>query len=451
MRVGCYIKVYTSGIIILLCLLTPALFKAQSKKIDSLYKVFNSEKQDTSKLQLLNLIAAEWGKENLDSAINIGKKMIEVAERTGIKKKMAESFYAYGMGYFLKGDYPSGLKYFLKALQLAEKNSSEKFNGQVLVSVGNSFMMQREYEKSIEYYKKAFSTFERNNLKSEMARVYSNIGLVYAYQALPDKAIPYFKKSLEYRKESPNEVEEAMTYDFMGFAYIHGKNYNEALKYLNISLEINRRVGSPIRILDNLRNMGECHVKLKNYDLAEKELLESLGIAKKYGHINGVEGNSVLLYELYENKKDFTKALMYYEAYINLRDSIYNLENTKNTLQQEIQFEYDKKAAADSVRVVEEKKVTAAKLKQEQTQRNALYGGLGLVGLFALFMVNRFRVINAQKKVIDSQKKIVEDQKNILEEKQKEIMDSIHYAKRIQLSHLPSEKYLVNTLKRLRN
>ncbi|MBP7808193.1 MAG: tetratricopeptide repeat protein [Bacteroidia bacterium] len=427
------------------------LLKAQSKKIDSLYKVFNSEKQDTAKLHALNLIAAEWGKENLDSAILVGKKMTEVAERIGIKRKIAESYYAYGMGYFLKGDYPTGLKHFLKALHIAEKNSSERFNGQILISVGNSFMMQGEYEKSIEYYEKAFLVFEKNNLKSEMARVYSNIGLVYAYQAKPDKAIPYFKKSLEYREDSPNEAEKAMTYDFMGFAYIHGKKYDEALKYLTASLEINRRVGSPIRVLDNLRNMGECHIKLKNYDLAEKELLESLKIAKDFGHINGVEGNSVLLYELYENKKDFTNALMYYESYINLRDSIYNLENTKSSLQQEIQFEYDKKVAADSVRVVEEKKVFVAKLKQEKTQRYALYGGLSLVGLFALFMVNRFRVINAQKKVIDSQKKIVEEQKNILEEKQKEIMDSIHYAKRIQLSHLPSEKYLVNTLKRLRS
>lgn len=433
------------------CSLAPLFLNAQNKKVDSLYQILYSEKQDTSKLNVLNMIAAEWGKENLDSAIVVGRKMTQVADRTGIKSKIAQSYYAYGMGYFLKGDYPTGLTQFLKALQVAENNCSEKFCGQILISVGNSFMMQAEYEKSVKYYEKAFSIFEKSNLKSEMARVYSNIGLVYAYQALPDKAIPYFKKSLEYREDSPNEAEKAMTYDFMGFAYIQGKNYYEALNYLNASLEINRRVGHPLRVLDNLRNIGECHLKLRNYSLAEKELLESLKMSRDNGHINGIEGNSVLLYELYESKKDFTKALMYYESYINLRDSMYNLENTKSTLQQEIQFEYDKKAAADSVRVVEEKKVSAAQLVHEQTQRYALYGGLGLVGLFALFMVNRFRVINAQKKVIDSQKKIVEEQKNILEEKQKEIMDSIHYAKRIQLSHLPSEKYLVNTLRRLRN
>ena len=91
-----------------------------------------------------------------------------------------------------------------------------------------------------------------------------------------------------------------------------------------------------------------------------------------------------------------------------------------------------------------------AQLKEEQTQRYALYGGLGLVGLFAAFMVNRFRVTNRQKKLIEEQKKVVEGQKHVVEEKQKEILDSIHYAKRIQSSLLTSEVYIKKNLDRLR-
>jgi hypothetical protein len=63
-------------------------------------------------------------------------------------------------------------------------------------------------------------------------------------------------------------------------------------------------------------------------------------------------------------------------------------------------------------------------------------------------MVNRFRVTNKQKKLIEEQKKIVEDQKHLVDEKQKEILDSIRYAKRIQDSLLPTETYIQ---KKLRN
>ena len=76
--------------------------------------------------------------------------------------------------------------------------------------------------------------------------------------------------------------------------------------------------------------------------------------------------------------------------------------------------------------------------------------------IFALFILNRFRVtrkqkviIEGQKQVLEYQKKIVEEQKQIVEEKNKDILDSIHYARRIQRSLLPTEKYIVKSFARL--
>ena len=133
-----------------------------------------------------------------------------------------------------------------------------------------------------------------------------------------------------------------------------------------------------------------------------------------------------------------------------MRDSLTSETNRKASYKSQLKYEYEKKAAADSVRVAEEKKVTTAQLKQEKTQRFALFGGLGLVGIFALIMVNRFRVTNKQKKLIEEQKKVVEEQKHLVDEKQKEILDSIHYAKRIQTALLPSEKYIDKSFNKLR-
>jgi len=44
----------------------------------------------------------------------------------------------------------------------------------------------------------------------------------------------------------------------------------------------------------------------------------------------------------------------------------------------------------------------------------------------------------------------ISDQKKHIENKQKEILDSIHYAKRIQSAMLSSEKNIERTLKRLK-
>ena len=69
-----------------------------------------------------------------------------------------------------------------------------------------------------------------------------------------------------------------------------------------------------------------------------------------------------------------------------------------------------------------------------------------MVGIFLIFVFNRLRVTRKQKAVIEEQKEEVELAHNELEEKNKEITDSIQYAKRIQNAILPQamvvKKYL---------
>ena len=84
---------------------------------------------------------------------------------------------------------------------------------------------------------------------------------------------------------------------------------------------------------------------------------------------------------------------------------------TSQDLKQNIQYEYEKKAAADSVVFAKEKEIKEieiskqkAELKAKRNQQYALYGGLILVLLFAGFIFNRFKVSQQQKQVIEKQK-----------------------------------------------
>lgn len=54
------------------------------------------------------------------------------------------------------------------------------------------------------------------------------------------------------------------------------------------------------------------------------------------------------------------------------------------------------------------------------------------------------------KVIISKQKLVIESQKEMVEEKQKEILDSIHYARRIQMTQVQSERRVEKSLHRLR-
>jgi serine phosphatase RsbU (regulator of sigma subunit) len=137
-----------------------------------------------------------------------------------------------------------------------------------------------------------------------------------------------------------------------------------------------------------------------------------------------------------------------------MRDSINNQATKKASIKSQFKYEYEKKAAADSVKVAEEKKVLAAQMKQEKTQRYALYAGLALVLVFAGFMFNRFRVTQKQKRIIEAKEKetqvqntIITQQKYLVEEKHKEITESVDYAERIQQGFLVTKEFLNAHLK----
>ena len=69
--------------------------------------------------------------------------------------------------------------------------------------------------------------------------------------------------------------------------------------------------------------------------------------------------------------------------------------------------------------------------------------GLLSVLMFAIYVLRSLRIAKKQKEVIEFQKVMVE-------EKQLQIIDSIKYARRIQLSLLPTEKYIEKNMNRMR-
>ena len=71
---------------------------------------------------------------------------------------------------------------------------------------------------------------------------------------------------------------------------------------------------------------------------------------------------------------------------------------------------------------------------------------LGIVLAVVIIVLIVFKTLRTTRK----QKQIIERQKELVEEKQKEILDSIRYAKRIQEALLTSQSYIERNLQRLK-
>ena len=107
-------------------------------------------------------------------------------------------------------------------------------------------------------------------------------------------------------------------------------------------------------------------------------------------------------------------------------------------------YEFDKKEAASKAE--QEKKAAIEALDKKKQSLFLLLVSIlaAAIAFIALIIMRNLRNTRRQKDVIEQQKILVEG-------KQREIIDSIHYAKRIQRSLLPTEKYIDKNLNRLKD
>jgi hypothetical protein len=196
-------------------------------------------------------------------------------------------------------------------------------------------------------------------------------------------------------------------------------------------------------VAQSLANLGEVYSAMRDYKKGEaylKEALQLCAIAQSPELTSEVEQ---ILFQLYSEWNKPREALIHYKKYISLRDSLFSEENTKSTVRSEMNFEFEKKEAASRLEQEKKEAIAAAESKKQKIVLYSISVTLILVMIFAVYAYRNF----LQKKKANKE---ITRQKHIIEEKQKEIVASIYYAKRIQQSLLMQEKTLEKNLQRLK-
>ena len=196
-------------------------------------------------------------------------------------------------------------------------------------------------------------------------------------------------------------------------------------------------------------NLGALYNKLAGYKKAIQFSDSALQISKEIGDTDNKRLAYQNLAEVYSKTGRYKEAYENHVKFKQLTDSIFNADNSKQLGDMKTKFEVEKKEAELKIKAEAQEKVTAEEKKKQQVIIYAVVGVLLLVIVFSMFLFNRFRVTQKQKKVIEEQKVLVDKAYKDLHEKNKEVMDSINYAKRIQTALITPEKYIEKSLNRL--
>ncbi len=418
---------------------------------DSLLNILKTKMADSTKIKILfELIDLEddnkiWPAYNKDASKIIEKHLKNAKGKERQKYLAYKASYILNVGYLFnqRGDMVNGLKKYKEALVLYESVKDSSGIGIALNNVGFVLQNMAEFESALNYYKRGYEIKKAAGDSAGMGVGLSNIASVYEFLKRPLLASKYYIQAVKLHERTKNIRLKAIAISNLATNMMDLNKFDTAFLLVQQSLKLREELKNPDDLALSNLILAQYYTRLRETDKAYKSALKAYELSKIYNISETVKRCAESLYKICAQRGDKSKAFDYFKEFISLRDTIFNIYSHRETVRMQLNYEYEKEQLADSIRVSQEKKVMALQLQQEKNQRLILYIGLSLVIVFALIIFNRFRTTRKQKEIIEIQKAIVD-------EKQKEVMDSIHYSKRIQQALLPGQKYIHNSLKRLK-
>lgn len=287
--------------------------------LDSLKFLLKQAKKENRIIELLNEVAFDYLKVNVDSAIFYTSTLDEYSQTRGNIHGIAMANDLWGNIYSAKGEGDSALHYFEGALFIWKRINERK---NYCVTIGNIATLYEEqgyYTQSLAYYfeilgiwqsiKKYESPQDSIFVCSNVANTLHNIGMVECKLRTFDKAIQYLEQSLKLSRELSSQADIIRAYISLSDAYISLKDYDCAIEYGKQAIDANEETNIPIFSIVNHVNLCAAFLGKKQIDSAEKYLQFAENL---YAQNNVQQFWEAVIWK-YQGKISFEKKL-YYKA-----------------------------------------------------------------------------------------------------------------------------------------
>jgi tetratricopeptide (TPR) repeat protein len=406
-----------------------------------------------------------------NKALEFYMRSLKLKEELKDKRGISTTYNGLGLLFMQKEEWDEAIKYYSRSLQLKEELKDKRGIAICLNNLGNAHQAKDEFDQAFDYYNRSLKLKEEIGEKRSLTSTYANIGVIFKEKKEYDRAIEF------YWKAANNDIENKITSGLVGAytnlmnVYLIQKKYKEAEEVVTKAKEVAGGSGKK-------QDAMYLEIALTNFDSSKGDFKSAFfhkAIADRLEKSILKEQNRQSVTELltqYESsKKEQQIAMLSKDKALQIaeleKQSVVLQQNKQNLLLLENENRIKELNLSKQKEEIEKKNILAenqqknieilnkdkalqeAGTKQKESQlkqrENVIYfvGSAGVLVLILLAVSYRGYV---QKKKSNSlvlaQKKEVEEQKRLIELKQKEILDSIKYARRIQTSLMPTQPYL---------
>lgn len=375
-------------------------------------------------LAVYHMVLAEYnfGIWNLDVAEDEYKLALKYAVIAGDSLVLTQSHSGIADLYSRQGNYHMSVYYYDRAFALSGPVDSSKYYyrivinqaiayenaGQVDNALDNLLRARRYYEthRSLapleriennlgelyrkdlenpkmaqEHYHRAVALNKKMGSHRGLARNYHNLAVLYREQAQYDSALHYNAMARKEREAAGDYGALALEHHNMGNIQLELGNYVVALEEFQETLDISTRDGIAKGVYYGHLGLGETYRAMKDYRLARRHYLAALEKATEIDTHPLISEALDHLYKLEEERGRYREALLYYERYKTLQDSVTAHINADRLAEMQVKYKTEL-TDAENHRLRAERIVSESKLREQR--RNTI--GLIIASVCLVFI-----------------------------------------------------------------
>lgn len=432
----------------------PLLAVAQNlQKIDSLKRSLSKASAE-NRYKLWNELAWEFRFAYPDSTLIYGQKAFALAEELQLPSDRARALNYQGVAYNYKGERLKAYDLFSQALQLSTKQSDSVQIAHSNNNLGRLFFDQGLLAKAYEYYKRSYAIFKKLNDDYGLAYTIQSLGTLQRTQKDFIQSETNYIDALQIRYRLGNKRDITSALMMLGRLY-HERNefeksnlsltkadsichyINDQLIFSEIKLLMSKNFLGLNRIdeaeaaaeagaavitklhyvpilPETMSTLGQIKLLKKQYKGAETYFKTALKIATDIKDLQGQMDAYHRLWMLAEATHNSTESVQYLNQYLVRKDSIKDLDLTRQVERLQFQLEIEKKEKENEILKMSEAH-QAEVIAKQRGQNIALFAVLlcvlSMAGALWYYSRKRTRInlkLEAQNQFIELQRKQIE-------------------------------------------
>jgi serine phosphatase RsbU (regulator of sigma subunit) len=410
-----------------------------------------------------------------DSSLVCYQKGLQLFREMESNKGIGNCLMGMGEVYYFRDEYDISEDYYVQALSYFKKENDQIGLANIYISLGDVNNAIDDYPEASVYYQNAYDIYEKENSILGKGTALNCMADINFEQKLFDDARQNYEKAIAYLTEVQDILGISNCTKRIGDIYFEREIYDTAYIYFNKAKASYEKINSHLGVANTLSSMGRIHMIAGRYNAARSNYNKSLqffiekqdkmGIANAHALIGRLDfalkdyknalSNTLKAYEISKEIKSveismFTSEMiakcyaalgLFEDAYkyklINdqLGDSLNSEENIRKITQLQLQFQFDQqKKERELIQVKKELE------QEEKLDRQKVYTLMGLSGVIITLISTLFYYKNYKNKEVAS--KLLEEKNEIIQNRNKDITDSLEYAKVLQKAILPQKSIL---------